>query len=784
MDKVPGKIITFYSYKGGTGRSMILANVAYLLATHPAYRARILMIDWDLEAPGLHRYFDEKPNRSSGPPLIAAREKSKDRQPGLSGAPFFAAKEKGKDGELGLIDYFEQVLKIYQEMAPSGGLPESAAHAETAVAIYDKIRSASLYELHTHAIKDVPNLHLMRAGDTSGADYPHQVRSFQWDDFYLKYGSFFTHFRDHLIDEYDYILIDSRTGVTDTSGICTRIMPEKLVTVFAPNLQNLDGIVDVIRRSTVHRSASRDPRSLQFFPVASRIDPAASNLRTLWWKGGLLNEEQFAGYERIFEALFTELFELDACSLHEYFDATQVPHDSDYAYGEQIAARSRTGIYDRLSIGKACANLTERLVKLKTPWEPLPELKTELEEARRHAAEATEKAEALEQEKVRARKVVGTIAAVTPVAVIGAAAAFVPAVLSDTKFIAAAVLLGITASAGAFLALRQLLPTESRHPGLMALWRVGGALLAAVAVGVWWYSPISPSKPSSRAAVQLRELVGGVNQTIAQLTPNKTISIQTTKAVQDAAGALAAADPKYQNLLLLTSNDGNVPLMTFLSAYDLLPYSGQFVLSAPEADLAVQFVNGIGQFRFGTKYEEVIARDVSPVKWEQLPIAVEYHNTQVRYLTILLTAFSASSTNATLSTPPKPNRTQAAENAGPVSKANSLYDVLPWFHPCWNGNNSITFFFTQSDGLIRISVRFFPDDCKDKLSLLENFARQFWIQFDGLIAIPSQVELTPAPPYSLKGPSTTLLMTNGPSISSLEVFVSGENLFPLRILME
>ena len=48
-----GKIVTFYSYKGGTGRSMALANVAWLLA---ANGYEVLAIDWDLEAPGLHRY--------------------------------------------------------------------------------------------------------------------------------------------------------------------------------------------------------------------------------------------------------------------------------------------------------------------------------------------------------------------------------------------------------------------------------------------------------------------------------------------------------------------------------------------------------------------------------------------------------------------------------------------------------------------------------------------------------------------------------------------------------
>jgi cellulose biosynthesis protein BcsQ len=49
-----GRVITFYSYKGGTGRTMALANVAWLLAGN-GYR--VLAIDWDLESPGLHRYF-------------------------------------------------------------------------------------------------------------------------------------------------------------------------------------------------------------------------------------------------------------------------------------------------------------------------------------------------------------------------------------------------------------------------------------------------------------------------------------------------------------------------------------------------------------------------------------------------------------------------------------------------------------------------------------------------------------------------------------------------------
>ena len=67
-----GEVITFYSYKGGTGRSMTLANIAGLLAQEGK---RVLVVDWDLEAPGLHRYFGNR--------LTAAVSESHDKLPGV-----------------------------------------------------------------------------------------------------------------------------------------------------------------------------------------------------------------------------------------------------------------------------------------------------------------------------------------------------------------------------------------------------------------------------------------------------------------------------------------------------------------------------------------------------------------------------------------------------------------------------------------------------------------------------------------------------------------------------
>ena len=54
MNSSLGTIVTFYSWKGGVGRTMALANVAIQLARKGH---SVLAVDWDLEAPGLNRYF-------------------------------------------------------------------------------------------------------------------------------------------------------------------------------------------------------------------------------------------------------------------------------------------------------------------------------------------------------------------------------------------------------------------------------------------------------------------------------------------------------------------------------------------------------------------------------------------------------------------------------------------------------------------------------------------------------------------------------------------------------
>ena len=61
-----GTIVTFYSYKGGVGRTFVLANIGALLSQ---WGYKILCVDWDLEAPGLHLFFKQGFNEENKPGL-------------------------------------------------------------------------------------------------------------------------------------------------------------------------------------------------------------------------------------------------------------------------------------------------------------------------------------------------------------------------------------------------------------------------------------------------------------------------------------------------------------------------------------------------------------------------------------------------------------------------------------------------------------------------------------------------------------------------------------------
>jgi eukaryotic-like serine/threonine-protein kinase len=330
------QVITFYSYKGGTGRSMALANCACLLARGAVPDAsgkgrpqRVLAIDWDLEAPGLHRYF-------AGVASIT-------------------------DDGPGLLDLFEH---LDQETASWEVTDREASRTRAQQLLAD----SRLGEYLTPT--KIPGLSLLKAGRFDDR-YAGRVNTFPWADLYRRVPGLFSALVERLTEEYDYVLVDSRTGLSDISGICTTLLPDKLVVVFTPNLQSLTGIDSLVRKAAEYRRGSDNWRPLSVFPLPSRVEAARPSLLETWRFGGAVEfpeGHRLEGYQPQFERLLRDVFDLGAdCSLSEYFDEVQLQHIPDYAYGEPLPVETERET--RLSLRRSYESFTERLITLAGPWE-------------------------------------------------------------------------------------------------------------------------------------------------------------------------------------------------------------------------------------------------------------------------------------------------------------------------------------------------------------------------------------------------------------------------------
>lgn len=196
----PGQVVTFYSYKGGTGRTMAMANIAWILA---ANGNRVLIVDWDLESPGLHRYF--------APSVLDPRM--------LAATP----------GVVNMVREFEDIAAETPDEDRSPGWYRSLARvSDYAVAARWPFPGGGA-------------LHYMSSG-LQNRSYSSTVATLDWERFYerLGGGDLFDAFRKDMKENYDYALIDSRTGLSDVADICTLHLPDVVVDCFTLNNQGLE----------------------------------------------------------------------------------------------------------------------------------------------------------------------------------------------------------------------------------------------------------------------------------------------------------------------------------------------------------------------------------------------------------------------------------------------------------------------------------------------------------------------------------------------------------------
>ncbi len=188
------KAISFFSYKGGVGRTLALTNMASRLVE---FGKSVMILDFDLEAPGV---------------------------------PYKLGKYiKPENIKTGLVDY------IF-EFTDKGHLDDIKKY------VVKVPRGGNL---------DAP-MWLLPAGNNNGNEYWKKLSAISWNDLFYKEGGkglrFFIDLKERIKKEYnpDFLLIDSRTGISELSGISLQILADEVVVLLVNNQENISGTEKVL----------------------------------------------------------------------------------------------------------------------------------------------------------------------------------------------------------------------------------------------------------------------------------------------------------------------------------------------------------------------------------------------------------------------------------------------------------------------------------------------------------------------------------------------------------
>ena len=212
--------ISFYSYKGGVGRTLVVANVAKYLAK---FGQKVFALDFDLEAPGLHYKFIETEREA---PRITK----------------------------GLVDY---IYRFAVESKPTELIAPYVISVETR--------------------RSDGHIWLMPAGQVPYAEYWKKLAQLNWHDLFYSTTAkgipFFLDLKARIEYEFapDFLLIDSRTGITEIGGLATSVLPDKVVCLLINNLENKEGTREVMRSIKKLPTLSSMTGKIELVPVLTRI---------------------------------------------------------------------------------------------------------------------------------------------------------------------------------------------------------------------------------------------------------------------------------------------------------------------------------------------------------------------------------------------------------------------------------------------------------------------------------------------------------------------------------
>ena len=269
-----GQVVTFYSYKGGVGRSMALANCGVLLAS---WGFKVLLVDWDLEAPGLNFYF--------------AQDKC------------------AHTGSLGLIDLL---------LRPAARMSKWTK----AVSTFD-VELQNPGRAQQTASIDI--IYSAQGGRTAN-----QLRTLDWSMLFTKQrlAERLEQMRHEWRQAYDFVLLDSRTGITDVGGICTVQLPDLIVLLSTASHQSLDGILDVAKRAQEARDKLPFDRGVvPLLPILTRVETTVEYQ---------LQQEWLTRFSDAVQPLISPWLHRDISS-RAIAEQLRIPHVAYWSYGERIA---------------------------------------------------------------------------------------------------------------------------------------------------------------------------------------------------------------------------------------------------------------------------------------------------------------------------------------------------------------------------------------------------------------------------------------------------------------
>lgn len=286
-----GTLLTFYSYKGGVGRTMALANIAVLLAM---WGKKVLIVDWDLEAPGVEHFLF-------------------------------------KGTEIGIVQKRDGLIDLLTVLSEKG-IPRDPEDSWRHLLVSNRIQS------------DGGQLSLLTAGARTQG-YFRNVRKLDVKAFYehKNGGHIIETLRNSWRSKFDFVLVDSRTGITDIGGICTIQLPDILVLVFTATQQSLAGVVEVANNAATERQKLPFDRSLvPSVPIPSRFDTQTEHKIAKDW---------LDRFEQALEPIYKQWLP-KGVSRHEFLELTKIPYTPFFSFGECLPVLEQ-GTTDPAGLGYA-----------------------------------------------------------------------------------------------------------------------------------------------------------------------------------------------------------------------------------------------------------------------------------------------------------------------------------------------------------------------------------------------------------------------------------------------